>query len=86
MMILMSVIVVIVDYDNLFYNNINSFYSSFNNRNINWKRNVPMKRIIIYDKLDSRLDNKFIFFKFWQWHSDICINNLSNQANEYFKN
>jgi hypothetical protein len=44
-----------------------------------------MKRII-KDKLDSRLDKKFIFFKFWKWHSDICINTLSNQANEYFKN
>ena len=27
-----------------------------------------MKRII-KDKLDSRLDKKFIFFKFWRWHS-----------------
>ena len=44
-----------------------------------------MKRII-KDKLDSKLDNKFIFFRFWKWHSDICINTLSNQAKEYFKN
>ena len=84
-MILMSVIVVTVDYDILFHYNNNIIYSSVNNRNINRKRNVSMKRII-KDKLDSRLDKKFIFFKFWKWHSDICINTLSNQANEYFKN
>jgi hypothetical protein len=43
MMILMSVIAVIVDYDSLLYNNNNSFYSCFNSRNINRKRNVSIK-------------------------------------------
>ena len=85
-MILMNVIADTVAYDNLFYYNNNNIYSCFNNRNINREGNVPMKRVIIYDKLDSRLDKKFIFFKFWKWHSDICINTLSNQANEYFNN
>jgi len=40
----------------------------------------------IVDKLDSRLDTKFIFFKMWRWHSEVCIKNLSNKATEYFNN
>ena len=45
-----------------------------------------MKRIKIYDKVDSRLDSKFIFFRFWKWHSEVSINTLTNQAKQYFKN
>lgn len=44
------------------------------------------KRDLIHNRIDSRLEKDFIFFRFWKWHSDICINTLSNQANEYFKN
>tara|TARA_R110000751_G_scaffold283131_2_gene386455 strand:+ start:419 stop:658 length:240 start_codon:yes stop_codon:yes gene_type:complete len=52
----------------------------------NEKHNKMSDNRVIRDKYDSRLETKFIFFRFWQWHSDICISILSKQAREYFPN
>tara|TARA_R110000751_G_scaffold285200_3_gene389473 strand:- start:2074 stop:2310 length:237 start_codon:yes stop_codon:yes gene_type:complete len=49
------------------------------------QKDMSDKKVII-DKIDSRLETKFIFFRFWKYHSDICINVLSKQTKEYFKN
>jgi hypothetical protein len=44
-----------------------------------------MEKVII-DKLDSRIETKFIFSNLWKYHSFMCVNILSKRANEYFKN
>ena len=44
------------------------------------------KRKKIKDRLDSRIDDKFIFFKLWKNYSKVCLTNLSNQAINYNSN
>jgi len=40
----------------------------------------------IVDKIDSRLEAKFIFYKYWQFQSEVLITNLSIEAKQYNKN
>ncbi len=47
------------------------------------ENNVRMK---IVDKIDSRLEAKFIFYKYWQFQSEVLITNLSIEAKQYNKN
>ena len=43
-------------------------------------------RMKIVDKIDSRLEAKFIFYKYWQFQSEVLITNLSIEAKQYNKN
>ena len=52
-------------------------------RGVSRKNNVRMK---IVDKIDSRLEAKFIFYKYWQFQSEVLITNLSIEAKQYNKN